>query len=29
MAIHVLGNSCNIEKIKNICDKKNIILIIW
>lgn len=27
MAIHVLGNSCNIEKIKNICDKKNIILI--
>jgi len=27
MAVHVLGNSSDIEKIKNICDKKNIILI--
>ena len=27
MAVHVLGNSSDIEKIKNICKKKNIILI--
>jgi CDP-6-deoxy-D-xylo-4-hexulose-3-dehydrase len=27
MAVHVLGNSSDIEKIKNICDNKNIILI--
>jgi CDP-6-deoxy-D-xylo-4-hexulose-3-dehydrase len=27
MAVHVLGNSSDIEKIKNICDKKKIILI--
>jgi len=27
MIVHVLGNSSDIEKIKNICDKKNIILI--
>jgi CDP-6-deoxy-D-xylo-4-hexulose-3-dehydrase len=27
MAVHVLGNSSDIEKIKNICVKKNIILI--